>query len=144
MDELEKTRRIAAAVRRALEEIDKSSLDRFNEFPHGACGDASMLLGTYLRRSSVFSLNYFSGERDGHSHGWLQRGELFVDITADQFKDGAAPVIVVMGSKWHAQFNGELTFDIADYQVVFGDDWELKEADARVRAHLNQSAIYLP
>jgi hypothetical protein len=50
------------------------------------------------------------GERGSESdetrrgHGWLQRGNLFVDITADQFKDAPGKVIVEVNSKWHGTF----------------------------------------
>jgi hypothetical protein len=42
--------------------------------------------------------------RDGSSHAWLGRGDLVVDITADQFADQHQAIIVALASPWHESF----------------------------------------
>lgn len=82
-------------------------------FPRGACGDTSLLFGAYLVDHSITGFKWMSGCRGDvrdntwTSHAWLQRGNLVVDLTADQFADAPAGVIVMCPSPWHAQFNGE-------------------------------------
>ena len=73
-------------------------------FPRGACGDAARLLATYLREQECGTFDYCFGQRRGKSHAWLWRGELVVDITADQFEDQDSPVIVTRNSIWHSTF----------------------------------------
>lgn len=115
--EIKRVREAAVRVRRAIESIACEDLPiTFSHFPSGACGDASLLLGTYLEDQCGFgSFDYISGERGSHdqgtwtSHAWLQRGDLVVDITADQFPDAPAPVIVAAPSLWHRAFEVEST-----------------------------------
>ena len=113
--EIERVREVAIRVRSAIESIAPQDLPiTFSHFPRGACGDACLLLGTYLEDQCGFdAFDYVSGERGSHtqdtwtSHAWLQRGELIVDITADQFPDAPAPVIVAEPSLWHRGFGVE-------------------------------------
>ena len=37
---------------------------------------------------------------------WLQRGNLVIDISADQFEDQNSPVVVMRNSIWHEGFEG--------------------------------------
>jgi len=78
------------------------------EFPRGACGEASMLLATYYREQHCGAFEYYFGIRNGRSHAWLGRGNLIIDITADQFEDEDRPVIVTTDHSWHNQFRGEI------------------------------------
>ncbi len=80
------------------------------DFPAGACGDTSILLGAYLADCGHLGFEYICGERGSHdagnwtTHAWLVRGDVVVDITADQFSDAPAAVIVESASTWHGQF----------------------------------------
>lgn len=86
-----------------------------HEFPQGACGDASLLLGALLADCGLHGFEHVSAERgridEGAwtSHAWLAFGTLIVDITADQFPDAPATVIVARDSVWHARFSVEYT-----------------------------------
>jgi len=103
--------------RSAMEHADKHCLPiSLQDFPRGACGDATLLLAKYLEEHGFGSFNYMLGSRNGHSHAWLQQGDLIVDITADQFPDVADPVIVTRQSDWHNKFQGEAQH-VADYEV---------------------------
>jgi hypothetical protein len=92
------------------------SLITLQNFPHGACGDAALLLAKYLQEKEYGNFDYVLGEREGCSHAWLQRESLIIDITADQFDDQQAAVIVTVDHSWHSLFNGE-TQNIADFEI---------------------------
>ncbi len=99
--------------RNAIERTDKRKLFlTLQNFPHGSCGDAVLLLGHYLKNNDFGKIDYMLGERetetnDGfRSHAWLQRESLVIDITADQFEDFKEPVFVQSDSQWHEEFNG--------------------------------------
>jgi hypothetical protein len=71
------------------------------DFPHGSCGDASLLLHTLFRdagssNSKVVSAERGSpdGQKDWTSHAWVKCGTLVIDITADHF-DPTFPVVYV-------------------------------------------------
>lgn len=113
----------ARQFRAALEESDRSLLPiSFQEFPRGSCGDAALLLGKYLQDCGLGPFNYVCGSiredggRDFHSHAWLQRGDIIVDITADQFDGILDPVVVTRDHSWHSRFNGKAQ-NIADYEI---------------------------
>lgn len=91
-----------------------SSLATLREFPRGACGDASLLLAKYLQVQGCGESLLVVGKRRGHSHAWLRLQDLTVDITADQFDDANAGVIVERESPWHASFHGEI-HNVADF-----------------------------
>jgi len=89
---------LAAAFRRAIEETPVLVRPfTMSELPHGSCGDAALLLGTYLAEAGFPEFLYVSAERGMKSdntwtsHAWLAKGSLVVDITADQFDDGQGP-----------------------------------------------------
>lgn len=105
--------------------VNMPALERpigLRDFPRGSCGDATLLLGTYLIKMGYSPFDYMLGERgnptgdDWSSHAWLERDELFVDITSDQFSDGPDKVIVCYNSIWHAGFAG-VRQNVADYQI---------------------------
>jgi hypothetical protein len=89
-------------------------LATLQEFPRGACRDASLLLAKYLQVNNCGSSFYVLGERQGHDHAWLQLDAFIIDITADQFEDQDASVIVSSDSSWHASFNGKI-HNVADF-----------------------------
>lgn len=108
---------LAGAFRAALESADRSRLPvTLQAFPQGACGDAALLLAKFLEQHGHGGFDYMLGWRDGWSHAWLQRGQLVVDITADQFDEVGEPVIVCDGSPWHAAFDGEAEH-VADFMI---------------------------
>lgn len=99
--------RLAMAFRTACERADRGTLEtlfvRFDAFPRGACGDAAVLLGTYLEERGAGSFEYVGGERGSQAdgtygtHAWLEQaaGGWLVDITGDQFAAGVPAVLVV-------------------------------------------------
>ena len=99
-------------------------------FPSGACGDATLLLGAYFKDQSIDGFKYICGERGTHqdntwtSHAWLQHGNCVVDITADQFSDAPAAVIVAAPSAWHSAFEAESPQE-SDFRLWSGYGAEL-------------------
>ena len=106
MGDITTIRKLARQFRRALEQsLPKITPIAFRRFPCGSCNDTCILLGRYLRETGFGTLDYVSGEREGHTHGWLRKREVIVDITADQFLDQAEPVIVTTDASWHQEFD---------------------------------------
>lgn len=104
-DDFGALRRLATDFRHAVERCPRDRLPiTFANFPHGACGDAALLLAKYLERNGHAGFVYVLGTRNGGSHAWLRRGSLIIDITADQFEDQPRSVIVDTQSSWHASF----------------------------------------
>nr|WP_319390503.1 hypothetical protein [uncultured Cohaesibacter sp.] len=113
--------KMAGQFRKAIEITPIKSLPvTMKNFPFGSCGDATLLLGHYLKSNGFGIFQYALGERGAgekrHSHAWLQRGVLLVDITADQFSEIASPVIVTTNSEWHDTFETKLLNE-ADFNV---------------------------
>jgi hypothetical protein len=103
--DLSEIRRLATEFRQAIERCPRERLPiTFTAFPHGACGDAVLLLAKYLERNGHIGFAYVLGMRSGRSHAWLGRGALIVDITADQFEDQSQSIVVDTSSRWHASF----------------------------------------
>lgn len=101
-------------MRAAIEALPREALPiPMSSFPTGSCGDASLLLGAYFKDRGVLGFEYICGDRGSHqdntwtSHAWLSNGVLTVDITADQFEDAPAKIIVAKHSLWHATFTTE-------------------------------------
>lgn len=99
-------------MRAAIDLVPREHLPySMKDFPSGACGDTSILLGAYLVDCGHHGFEYICGTRgsqeDGNwtTHAWLARGDLVIDITADQFSDAPAGVIVESPSIWHRQFD---------------------------------------
>jgi len=99
------------------------SLISFQEFPLGACGDASLLLARYLHEAGMGDWEYVNGWKDGRAHAWLQQGDLIVDITADQFVESKRPVIVTENNEWHGQFQVQRRRPV-DYRFRFESNHE--------------------
>jgi hypothetical protein len=109
--DIEGVERAAKRMRCAIETLARHELPfGMQDFPAGACGDTSLLLGAYLVDCGYQGFEYTAAERrwsvDGvsASHAWLSCENLVVDITADQFPDGPAAVIVSSQSVWHSKF----------------------------------------
>lgn len=107
--------RLVSRFRRAIVSCSsKSGLASLHDFPNGACSDASLLLAKHLQVMKCGLSHYVFGVRQGQPHAWLQLLEYTIDITADQFHDQEAGVIVSRGSSWHESFNGKI-YGIADF-----------------------------
>lgn len=81
--------------------------DFFHSFPRGCCGDTSELLAAYLEDQDLGNFAYVSGwsRAKDSSHAWLERDELIIDVTADQFQTGDEGAMVTTDPTWHAQFS---------------------------------------
>lgn len=84
-------------------------LASFENFPLGACGDASVLLGEYLHQSGEGVWTYVSAWDGRLSHAWIEKNGLRVDVTADQFDEVDEPVIIASGGGWHDRFRVDPT-----------------------------------
>lgn len=107
-NQLTAARDAATRFRAALEQ-GGLRLVSLRDFPHGACGDVSELLGQYLADSGLGTWSYASGIRSEPfwSHAWVERDGWLLDITADQFPDVAPPVLLTDDRTWHQrQFPG--------------------------------------
>ena len=110
--QIEELTEVAACFRDAIERCDVSQLPvTFENFPFGSCGDAVLLLGTYLRKNGHGDFYYMSAESGDASkntyctHAWLEKDGLIIDITADQFRDTGDKVIVSTDRTWHDLWN---------------------------------------
>ncbi|KAB2716400.1 hypothetical protein F9K97_24275 [Brucella anthropi] len=121
---MEDLTKAAEAFRAAMANTRPEKLPvTLQEFPHGTCGDATLLLGYYLKTHGFGTFDYVLGmatddDRERYSHAWLRQGRIVVDITADQFPD-QAPVIVTDRSPWHDGFEVEVPHE-ADFHVYDG------------------------
>ena len=130
----------ARRFRAVIEQLDKCLLPlSFEAFPRGSCGDAALLLGTYLSELGFGEFTYVCGQcRDSKgpdklaSHAWLVSADgTIVDITADQFPDVTEPVIVSKSSEWHARW--ETTSNSrADYRGYDGPSMHSLDAAYRL------------
>jgi hypothetical protein len=117
-DRLCRLRELAGAFRSAIERTDRERLPcTLQEFPKGSCGDAALLLGTFLKNQGMGPFQYVCGWRDGYSHAWLEADGIIIDITADFFPDESDPVIVTNRSPWHDAFERKVDPHEADYRV---------------------------
>jgi len=102
---------LATHVRQALANLPENEWPHhWKSFPGGTCSDTSLVLGAFLTDAGFDGFELVSGEGDRRqdgicpSHAWLQREQLVVDITADQFADGPGPVVVTETPEWHRRF----------------------------------------
>ncbi len=135
---------IAVQVRRAIECLPVAQRPiTMSAFPAGSCGDATLLLGTYLKDEGQDGFVYVSAERGIQSdntwtsHAWLARGTLVVDITADQFPDGPSAIVVSDPSVWHSQFDIEDTYS-SDLRTWSGVE-KLLQVYSRIRSSIEKS-----
>ena len=123
MDEplLSTLHQLASQFRTTIEKCEKARLpEGMKDFPDGACSDASLLLAKFLEQRGLGLFDLQGGERGGSTHAWLQRDDLVVDITADQFPDMELPVIAQHNSSWHDTFSGKPQH-IADFELYKDD-----------------------
>ncbi|HBC3375523.1 TPA: hypothetical protein KDX49_004807 [Vibrio parahaemolyticus] len=97
----------ATRFRDAIEKCHKTLGNGFDDFPSYACGVTSTFLGTYLKEKGLGIFDSYVADVPGGNHAWLQKGDLIVDITADQFDHIKDPVIVSINSPWHLSLNAE-------------------------------------
>ena len=72
-------------------------------FPKDCCHHAAALLRLYLFDQGLGLFDKAEGRRpDGREHVWVRQNDIVIDITADQFDEGQAKVIVTRHSPWHA------------------------------------------
>jgi hypothetical protein len=117
-DRLGRLRELAGAFRNAIERADREKLPcTLQEFPRGSCGEAALLLGTFLKNQCMGSFQYVCGWRDGHSHAWLEGDGIIVDITADFFPDKSDKIIVTHRSPWHEMFERKVDQHEADFHL---------------------------
>lgn len=109
--ETEKIRALGRYFKNAILRVPPHLLAlNLQRFPHGACGDTSRLFGAYLKEVGIEGFSYVIGYRGNvhehteGSHAWLQRGNLIVDLTADQFPDAPVGFVAEENSSWHAAF----------------------------------------
>ena len=130
---------LASQFRNALMKCDKHNLHiTLQYFPHGACGDATYLLAKFLEEAGCGEFDYVSGirEHDNHSHAWLEQNGIIVDITADQFYEQEASVLVTSDKTWHSQFEEQERHQ-ADFERL--DDrsiYFLKDSYNKVKTEL--------
>lgn len=120
---------LADVARRALEVVDPSKLAwdvavDFREFPRGACGSSSIVLGQFLSEHGLGDFMYMNGRRSSdervNCHTWLQQGSLIVDITGDQFPDRPR-IFVGRADPWFAEF--EDTDPHVASTAMWGPSW---------------------
>ena len=80
----------------------KLTLPTLKDFPFGSCGDSHLLLARHFIQLGLPEFQRVSAWRLEWSHGWLEYGDLIVDICADQF--GQDAVIVSDASEWHGRW----------------------------------------
>ncbi len=80
---------------------------RLIDFPAGACGDTSLLIGSYLIDLGYSNIEYVVGLNGEQSHAWLECGDIIIDITADQFGSHINPIIVTRDRTWHNLFKDQ-------------------------------------
>lgn len=134
MSDEDKIRKLAERFRETILKCDKSELPlSLADFPAGSCSDASMLLGTYFKDNGINGFILIKGKRgEGSSletHYWLEKGDMLVDISADQF-EGINEAIVITGinSSWYGTFDKEIRQEADCRMIVAGDVREHLEA----------------
>jgi hypothetical protein len=97
----------AILVRTAIDSIPRDQrIASLRSFPHGACGDSSLLLSRYLTEIGIPGVKYVRGEAvDRQTHAWLEIEDLIVDITYDQFDSARTGVFVAKDRSWHSRFD---------------------------------------
>jgi hypothetical protein len=136
MTDEDRVRELAVRFRKAILKCDKTELPlSLANFPTGSCADASMLLGTYFKDNGINGFILIKGRRgEGNSletHYWLEKGDMLVDITGDQFEGTNEEVVISKtDSRRYGTFDKSILQE-ADYRVIAARD---------VRAHLE--AVY--
>ena len=85
MPTLKEYQQIALAFREILEVYSKGATSNvvFSDFPRGACGGVTDLLGYYLEKVFDLDVEYVCGSLpNGDSHAWNLVDGITLDITA--------------------------------------------------------------
>jgi len=106
---IERLESLALRFRRAAENIARrGDVKRLDGFPHGRCKDASIILARVIaERTDAEDIRYvwgYLGDGDKSTHGWLRVHGVNVDVTADQFSEAPAPVLVSVTDRFHDLF----------------------------------------
>ena len=103
---------IRSCVTRFRQAMEKTALDREADipasFPKGCCHYACALLKRFLLDNGFGECQTMLGNHptvEGYKHQWLQKEQITIDITADQF--GCDKVIVTLNSQWHRSLKGK-------------------------------------
>ncbi len=131
---------VALEFRRAIE---RSNLRRharvMSRFPVGCCKQSSQLLARFLvTELQVPLVTFVHAERGGtagdawQSHVWLSVDQHYIDITADQYPEIEAPVVVSMSGGWHTSWERKrhLTYG----EMMNFDRWEALRFERMYRA----------
>lgn len=136
---LDELRTCANLFRKAILETDACRLPiSFAGYPRGACGDASILLGQFLYDKGFGVFDYVSGWRKNQSHAWLEKEEVIIDITADQFFDIEDDVIVTLDKTWHQQFKEDSRHQVLIEIYDEGTIAMFKRVYKEIIAHVGQ------
>lgn len=139
MDQLDN---LARRFRDAIEATPRSQLPiTVQSSPHGACGDATLLLGHFLKLQVLGTFDYVLGEKGDHTHAWIQHGDIIIDITADQFTEIDQAVIVAANSVWHEQFTSSVLHE-ADFMIY--DNYTRATLGAAYHSVMQQLEDILP
>lgn len=143
---IEQIRHIALGVRRAIQSIPFDERPcGMEQFPIGACLDASLVLAACFANRHVEGFQLVTGrlwsERDADwsTHAWLSRGDLIVDITADQFDSKLENVIVSERSEWHGLFEKNPPSDSDFRNSCEPGNYDRTQVLVRIEAHLTES-----
>ncbi len=104
MDEKSRIKSEAIRFRKAILKSRGKLPTTFKSFPIGTCGDAIILLANHLTDSRLGKFLYVLGRENNQYHAWLEKGNLIIDITADQFGDRTEEVIVTTDRSFHNRF----------------------------------------
>jgi hypothetical protein len=107
-DDMLLIKEIASQLRRAMEFADFSDCpSNLAGFPSQCCDHAGSLLMILFRECGIEGFEMLRGQHPNCGrdqwHVWIQRGNVVVDITADQF-GGQHQSVIVGESLWHAEF----------------------------------------
>lgn len=114
-----KLRKIGRLIRDIIEITPQAKrTSHMEEFPSGACGDCSLIMGTYLLQNGFQNVEYVVGKDGEQSHAWLECDGVIVDITADQFGPEIQQIIVTKDKTWHSKFSNQQRdcCDFREYQ----------------------------
>ncbi len=120
-------KQLSKKFRDAILKCDLSELcSSLTSFPIESCADASMLLGTYLIDNGIGAFNLIKGKRgEGNfleTHYWLERDNIIVDITANQFDDVNEEVVITgLDSSWYNSFKKEIRQEANFRNIPFKD-----------------------
>ncbi|MFY3703176.1 hypothetical protein ACOTD8_06480 [Achromobacter dolens] len=115
-DELARLQSLAAQFRTAIEATLSADFpEGMQTFPCLACGDSALLLARWLKELGLNPTGIVQGYNGTAGHSWLMVGDIYVDITADQFHDGKEVPYATRSSDWHKQFSARRETYDADW-----------------------------